>query len=64
MAVLAWIFATLGGLCAVVGIITATESVSLLNDLGTQFTAVFWLTLAATLLLVSIVAALFRTSYD
>ncbi len=57
MGILAGIFGTLGGLCAVMGIITATGKIP---SLGTEFTAMFWLTLGAVLLLGSIACAVSR----
>ncbi len=54
MAGLAWVFGTLGGLCTVMGIITAAEVVPLL---GSAFTWTFWLMLAAILFLASIAFA-------
>jgi hypothetical protein len=42
----------IGGLCAVIGIVTATEAVEI--PLGDQFTWLFWLMLAGILLLASI----------
>ncbi len=54
MATLAWILASIGGLSAVMGIITAAEVIPLL---GAEFTPMFWLTLGAVLLLASIAAA-------
>ncbi len=57
MGVLAWIFGALGGLCAVMGIITASEVIS---PLGAEFTWMFWLVLAAVLLLASIAFAIGR----
>ncbi|MFC2011031.1 hypothetical protein ACFLUR_01920 [Chloroflexota bacterium] len=54
MAILAWVFGSLGGLCAVMGIITAAEVIPLL---GEAFTTMFWLTLSAVLLLACIAAA-------
>ena len=57
MGILAWVFGTLGGLCAVMGIITAAEVIPLL---GAEFTAMFWLALSAVLLLASIAAILAR----
>ena len=61
MGILAWVFGALGGLCAVMGIITAAEVVPLL---GAEFTTMFWLVLGAVLLLVCIVFALCRTGYE
>ena len=61
MVILAWVFGILGGLCAVMGIITAAEVIPLL---GAEFTAMFWLTLGAVLLLACIAAAVSHTSYE
>lgn len=60
MAILAWVFGILGGLCTVMGIITATGVVEILNDLPAEFTALFWLALSAVLLLICIAASLHR----
>ena len=58
MKISAWILGILGGLCAVMGIITATEAVPLLGDaLPGAFTETFWLMLAGVLLLACIAAA-------
>ena len=57
MGMLAWIFGTIGGLCAVMGIITAAEVVPVL---GAEFTWMFWMVLSAVLLLVSIAFAIGR----
>ena len=64
MAILAWVFGSLGGLCAVMGIITAAEVAPLLAELPAAFTAMFWLALSAILLLACIAAAVSRTSYE
>jgi len=61
MGVLAWILGILGGLCAAMGIITATEVIPLLN---VAFTGMFWLGLAGILLLACIAAAIGRSSYE
>ena len=61
MGILAWVFGTLGGLCAVMGIITAAEVVPLL---GAGFTAMFWLALGAILLLSCIAFAVSRGGYE
>ncbi len=58
---LAWIFGAIGGLCAVWGIITATEVVSEFTGL----TWMFWLVLSAILLLASIAFSVGRgSSYE
>ncbi len=64
MAILAWVFGILGGLCAAVGIITAAEVAPLLAELPAGFTAMFWLALSAVLLLSCIAAAVSTTSYE
>jgi len=56
MAILAWTFGTIGGLCAVMGIITAVEAVPEYAGL----TWVFWLVLSAISLLASIAFAVAR----
>lgn len=63
MAILAWVFGILGGLCAVMGIITAAE-VEVIEQLGAEFTAMFWLTLGIVLLLACIAAAVSRSEYE
>ncbi len=64
MAMLAWICGILGGLCAVTGIITATEVAPFLAELPAAFTAMFWLALSAVLLLACIAAAVSRSAYE
>ena len=60
MGVLAWIFGALGGLCAVMGIITAVAVISEVAAL----TWTFWLVLSAILLLVCIAFAVSRGGYE
>ncbi len=60
MGMLAWIFGGLGGLCAVMGIITAVEAIPEVAAL----TWTFWLVLSAILLLASIAFALGRSGYE
>ena len=62
MAILAWVCGILGGLCAVMGIITAAEVFTI--DIPADFTAMFWLTLGAVLLLGCIAATVSRTEYE
>ena len=57
MGMLAWIAGALGGLCAVMGIVTAAE---VAPSLGPEYTWMFWFVLAAILLLMSIVLAVGR----
>jgi hypothetical protein len=57
MVALAWTFGAIAGLCAVMGIITATEVVP---TFGAELTWVFWFMLSAILLLVSIAFSLGR----
>jgi len=56
---LAWIFGIIGGLCAVMGIITAAEVIPVLIG---EFTAMFWMVLSAILILVSIAFAVGSSS--
>ena len=58
MGMSAWIFGILGGLCAVMGILTATAVVSEFAEL----TWLFWLVLSGILLLASIAFTLGRGS--
>jgi len=60
MGLLAWIFGILGGLCAVMGIITA---VAVIPELA-ALTWMFWLVLSAILLLGCIAFALGRGGYE
>jgi hypothetical protein len=57
MTALAWITGIIGGLCMVMGIVTATEAIPLL---GSELTWLFWLVLSGILLLASIVFTLAR----
>jgi len=57
MGILAWTFGTLGGLSAVMGIITAVEVIPEVVAL----TWMFWLTLSGILLLASIACAVGRS---
>jgi hypothetical protein len=61
MGILAWILGILGGLCAVMGIITAAGVDTLLDA---EFSAMFWLSLGTVLLLGCIAAAISRSSYE
>jgi len=64
MAILAWLFGILGGLCAAAGIVTATEAVPALDELPSAFTPMFWLALGAVLLLACIAFSVSRTEYE
>lgn len=57
MGVISAIIGAIGGLCAVMGIITAVEVIPLVMP---QFTWMFWFVLSAILLLASIAFALGR----
>ena len=59
MAILAWVFAILGGATAVMGVITAA---GVNMTLGDGFTAMFWLALSAVLLLICVAAAVANSS--
>ena len=58
MGTIAAIIGAIGGLCAVMGIITAVEIIPLI---GAQFTWTFWLMLATVLLLASIALGIGRS---
>ena len=58
MGMLAWIFGAVGGLCAVMGIITATAAIPEFAEL----TWMFWLVLSGILLLASIAFTIGRGS--
>jgi len=60
MGTLAWSFGTLGGLCAVMGIITAVKVIPEFAAL----TWMFWLVLSAILLLISIAFTIGRSGYE
>ena len=57
MGTLAALAGAIGGLCAVIGIVTAAGIIPLL---GTEFTWMFWFVLSAILFLASIAFALGR----
>jgi hypothetical protein len=61
MGIAAAIVGAIGGLCAVMGIITAAEVIPLVMP---QFNWMFWFVLSAILLLGSIAFALGRTGYE
>ena len=61
MRALAWIFGAVGGLCMVMGIITAAEVVPLL---GSAFTWMFWFMLAVVLFLACIAFAVGYSKYE
>ena len=58
MGMLAWIFGIIGGLCAVMGIITALDVV---QQFGDVLTWMFWLVVSAIMLLGSIAFAVGRS---
>jgi len=60
MGMLAWIFGILGGLCMVMGIVTAAAVIPEVAAL----TWMFWLVLSAILLLICIAFAMGRGSYE
>ncbi len=61
MGLLTLILSIAGGLCTVMGIITAAGVVPLV---GEAFTWLFWMVLAAILFLASIAVALGRSEYE
>jgi len=64
MGILALVLGILGGLCAVMGIIIATEAVSLNLGAATLVDWMFWMILSAILLLGCITAAVSRREYE
>ena len=60
MGMLAWIFGILGGLCTVIGIITAVAVIPEVAALSWMF----WLVLSAILLLICIAFAMGRGGYE
>ncbi|MDD4876494.1 MAG: hypothetical protein PHQ86_05125 [Dehalococcoidales bacterium] len=61
MAILAWTFGTIGGLCAIMGILTATAVIPEYAELSWMF----WMVLSALSLLVTIAFAVScNTDYD
>ncbi|MFC1935015.1 hypothetical protein ACFLXZ_01720 [Chloroflexota bacterium] len=61
MGLAAAIIGTIGGLCAVMGVITAAE---VIQPIMTEFTWMFWLVLSAILFLASIALALGRSNQE
>ncbi len=61
MGILALILGLIGGLCAVMGIITAAGVVP---SLGAEFTVMFLLVLAGILLVACVASLLSRSSYE
>ena len=61
MGTMAAIIGAIGGLTAVMGIVTAAEIVPLIGD---EFTWMFWFVLSAILLLASIALGLGHGGYD
>ena len=64
MGILVWIMGILGGLCAVMGIIVATEAVTLTVGAAAVVDWMFWFGLAVVLLLGCIAAAVSRTQLE
>ncbi len=64
MGILALILGILGGLCAVMGIIIATEVVTLTIDASALVDWTFWLMTSGILFLACIAAALSRREYE
>ena len=61
MGILAWVSGGIGGLCLVMGVLTATEIVPLLY---TGLDTMFWLVVSVILLLVCIAFAVSRSGYE
>lgn len=61
MGFLAFLLGIVGGLCGVMGIITAAE---VIEPIGTEFTWLFWLSLAVILLLGTIACLVAQSRYE
>ncbi len=64
MGIFALILSILGGLCAVMGIIIATEAVSLTMGASALVDWMFWLMISGILFLACIATALSRREYE
>ena len=66
MDILAWVLGILGGLCAVMGVVTAVEvtAAEIVPLLGTEMTWTFWFRLAGILFIACIAAAVARGKYE
>lgn len=64
MGILAWVFGSLGGLCALTGILAATEAIPELAELPAAFTPMFWLALSAVLMLACVAFAVSSAEYE
>jgi len=64
MGILALILGILGGLCAIMGIIIATEAVSLTMGAPALADWMFWLILSGVLFLACIATAVSRREYE
>ena len=64
MAIFAWVFGSLGGLCAITGILAATEAIPELAKLPAAFTPMFWLAISIVLMLTCIAFAVGSTEYE
>ncbi len=64
MGILALVLGILGGLCAIMGIIIATEAVTLTMGASALVDWMFWIMISGVLLLACIAAALSRREYE
>ena len=64
MATAALVFGILGGLSAIMGIVTATEIAPMFAELPVAFTPMFWLVLGAVLFLACIAFAVSRAGFE
>lgn len=64
MVIAAWISGAIGAICAVIGILSASEAVAFLYDLPPGFSPLFWLGLGGLFLLASIAFTVGRSDYD
>jgi hypothetical protein len=64
MAILAIVLGILGGLSVVMGIVTALDVVPFLGTLPADFNAMFWMVLAAILILGCVASLLSHSGYE
>jgi hypothetical protein len=64
MVILTWVLGSLGGLSAIMGILTATEAIPELAKLPEPMTQLFWLGLAIVFMLGCIASLQAPSSYE
>ena len=64
MTIMAWVLGVLGGLCAVMGILTAVDVIPTVTAAIPGFNALLWVALGAFLMLCCIATVLSRTDFE